>query len=273
MKKIGFIDYFIDEWHANNYPNWIKESPLGKDYEVAYVWAELDKSPISGVSTDEWCEKFGAKKCESIEEVCEKSDYILILVPGYPDKHEPYAKVALKYGKPTYIDKTFAPDLATAERIFAMADEAGTSTFTSSALRYSTELDAFIGERSVCAKGAGSSIHEYIIHIAEMLVKTVGTGATAITATEESGRYTFKVEYADGREGEMVYHPDQPYEIGNGGSTVAIESNFFQALIDDILRFYADPTPSFERAETLEVMKLREGAVKAASRLGERIVF
>ena len=23
-KKIGFVDLFIDEWHANNYPAWIK---------------------------------------------------------------------------------------------------------------------------------------------------------------------------------------------------------------------------------------------------------
>lgn len=25
MKKIGFIDYYLSEWHANNYPIWIKE--------------------------------------------------------------------------------------------------------------------------------------------------------------------------------------------------------------------------------------------------------
>ena len=24
--RIGFIDYFLDEWHANNYPQWIKEA-------------------------------------------------------------------------------------------------------------------------------------------------------------------------------------------------------------------------------------------------------
>ena len=25
MKKIGFIDYYLDEWHANNYPEMIAE--------------------------------------------------------------------------------------------------------------------------------------------------------------------------------------------------------------------------------------------------------
>ena len=24
MKTIGFIDYYLSEWHANNYPDWIK---------------------------------------------------------------------------------------------------------------------------------------------------------------------------------------------------------------------------------------------------------
>lgn len=24
MKKTGFIDYYLDEWHANNYPQWIR---------------------------------------------------------------------------------------------------------------------------------------------------------------------------------------------------------------------------------------------------------
>ena len=25
MKTIGFVDYYISEWHANNYPVWIKK--------------------------------------------------------------------------------------------------------------------------------------------------------------------------------------------------------------------------------------------------------
>ena len=119
MKKIGFIDYYISEWHANNYPKWISEASerLGEDFKVSYAWAELDVSPVDGVTTDEWCEKFGAEKCETLAELCEKSDVILLLAPSNPEKHLQYAKAVLPYGKTTYIDKTFAPDLATAEEI------------------------------------------------------------------------------------------------------------------------------------------------------------
>ena len=71
MKKIGFVDYYVSEWHANNYPKWIAQAneALGTDYEVAYAWAELDTSPIDGVTTAEWCEKYGATPCATVREL------------------------------------------------------------------------------------------------------------------------------------------------------------------------------------------------------------
>ena len=61
MKTIGFIDYFLDEWHANEYPAMIRayNERHGTDYQVKYAWAEKDAS--SGVTTDDWCEKYGAE--------------------------------------------------------------------------------------------------------------------------------------------------------------------------------------------------------------------
>ena len=117
MKTIGFIDYYLSEWHANNYPAWIKEQSdkMGEEIAVKYAWAELEKSPLDGITTEEWCDKFGVFKCETIAELCEKADYILILAPSDPEKHLGYAKEALKFRKRTYIDKTFAPDYKTAK--------------------------------------------------------------------------------------------------------------------------------------------------------------
>ena len=76
MIKIGFIDYFLDEWHANNYPKFIKQK-FGDEFKVAYAYAEIDKP--NGKTTDEWCKEFDVERCNTIAEVVEKSDCIIVL--------------------------------------------------------------------------------------------------------------------------------------------------------------------------------------------------
>ena len=44
MKKIGFIDLFIDEWHANNYPNWFRTAPRAAEFDLGYAWEEKTKN-------------------------------------------------------------------------------------------------------------------------------------------------------------------------------------------------------------------------------------
>ena len=118
--KIGFIDYYLDEWHANNYPEWIKEAS-GGEMTVEYAFAET-ASPHTGVTTEEWCSRTGITQVGSIEELVEKSDAIIVLSPDNCERHEMLSRLPLLSGKPVYIDKTFAPDLDTAKRIFALAD-------------------------------------------------------------------------------------------------------------------------------------------------------
>ena len=171
-KKIGFVDYYISEWHANHYPEWIAQAneALGTDYEVAYAWAELETSPLDGVTTAQWCEKFGAVPCDTIAELCRKSDFIIVLAPSDPQKHLQYASEVLPFGKRTYIDKTFAPDYATAKAIFDIAKAHNTPFFSSSALRYATEIAGIAPLRSMILTGGGSNFNEYSIHLVEMMV-------------------------------------------------------------------------------------------------------
>ena len=55
MIKVGFIDYYLDEWHANNYVHMLHDYSNG-EVEAVYAWAEID-SPEGGLTTDAWCEK------------------------------------------------------------------------------------------------------------------------------------------------------------------------------------------------------------------------
>ena len=132
MKKIGLIDYFLNEWHANNLPQWVKDASKG-DYEVAYAYGKID-SP-DGMTSAQWCETHDVTYCESIEEVIEKSDVLMVLSPDNPEMHKELCDLPLKSGKITYVDKTFAPDYQTAKELVELAETYNTPMFSSSALR------------------------------------------------------------------------------------------------------------------------------------------
>ena len=84
MKKIGLIDYYLDEWHANNLPQWVKDASDG-NYNITYAYGKI--TAPSGVTSEQWCEDHGVNLCETIEEVVEKSDVLMVLSPDNPEMH------------------------------------------------------------------------------------------------------------------------------------------------------------------------------------------
>ena len=274
MKTIGFIDYYISEWHANHYPEWIREisEKTGREYTVKYAWAEMDASPVDGRSTEEWCEAFQVELCESLKELCEKSDAIVILAPTNPETHLGYAEVALRYGKPTYIDKTFAPDQQTAQEIFALAKKYRTPVFSSSALRYATELGAIpkTAEKLTITAG-GSNLSEYLVHPLEMAVKLMGVGSEWVHVDLEKNGARISIGYGEKREVKIHYAPENGYSIsverkGAASLVTPVKSAFFNGLMEDMLRFFDEKKSSFSAEETLEVMRLRDAILAAAER-------
>jgi hypothetical protein len=269
MKKIGFIDYYLDEWHANNYPGWIRESPAnGSGAVLAYAWGERD-SP-GGVSSAAWGRKYGAEICGSIEELCEKSDVILLLSPDNSEKHLEYAGRALPCGKPCYIDKTFAPGLAEAEEIFALAERYGAPLCSSSALRFAAEIAEFNGgARSIISGGGGPSFATYAVHQMEMIVKVMGTGAEKVMGLMNGGNKSLAIRFGDGRGAlfNQAAGSSAPFAVSieAGGKTEyrPIVSDFFRAFIDGLLVFYETGKPLAPKAETLSVIALIEAGERA----------
>ena len=274
MKTVGFIDYFLNEWHANEYPAMIKayNEKNGTDYQVKYAWAEMDIP--GGMSTDEWCELHGVIRCNSIKELCAKCDCIFVLAPSNPEKHLEYAKEVFECGKSPYIDKTFAPDFATAKEIYALAEKYGVKFFSSSALRYAEELNAYMGTaKAISTVGGGSNLDEYIIHQIEMAVKCLGVGAEKVRYSKHADQEWAEVSYPDGRYATMMFTPCMPFAATvadeKGRSThVVINSPFFDYLIADIFHFFETGETSFCSCETLEVMKIREKVIEAKSKAG-----
>ena len=118
------------------------------------------------------------------------------------------------YGKNTYVDKSFADTTENAKEIFALAEKYSVKFFSSSALRYATELNEFGKCSSMSTLGGGGSVEEYIIHQAEMIVKKLGIGAKKIKAQKIAEKnYTFTVMYDDERRAGMHYANGAPYSI------------------------------------------------------------
>lgn len=261
MKKIGFVDYYISEWHANNYPVWIKELDCG--YKVTHAWAELGVSPVDSRTTEQWCDKFGAEACDTIEELCQKCDVIVILAPSNPEKHLGYAKEVLKHGKPTYIDKTFAPNFTEAQEIFDIAKKYRTPFFSSSALRYADELGAIMGDNNYIITGGGSNFPEYCIHLIEMAVKLLNDKVECANVVSQGNQKICNISTLSGKKASLIYAPGIPYTVASekaDGSTtyVKITSDFFRSLIKDMARFFDDGKVSFDINETLDIMRLRD---------------
>ena len=276
MKRIGFVDYYLSEWHANNYPAWIAQAgkALGLEYEVAYAWAEQEISPVDGVSTQQWCDKMCVRRCESIEELCQKSDVIVVLAPSDPQKHLGYAQKVLPFGKRTYIDKTFAPDVETAQEIFHIAERYGTPFFSTSALRCAEELKALVGADALVLRGGGRSFEEYIIHLAEMAVVLLNDPVRRVRVEQQDACCLCHVQTQGGKSAQLVFGEALSYEaegtLADGARvTLPIQSDFFGKLIADILTFFERGELPFEPAQTLEVMRMRDALLRARSAPGE----
>lgn len=276
MKKIGFVDHYIGEWHADNYPAWFQKAnqELGLDYEVAYFWAEEDVSPVDGVTSEQWAERMGITQLSTIEELCEKSDVIVLLAPSSPEKHLPYAEKVLSYGKRTYIDKTFAPDLDTAKEIFRLAEKYNTPFFSTSALRYAEELRELSDVQHGILTGCGSNFAEYIIHLCEMAVCMVKQPFAAVKVEKLGNQYICRAKTAQDNEVGIVFSPAMGYSItaqAEDGALVHkdITSDFFYGLIVDILKFFEEGTVPFDPKETLDVMALRCALIQAEAQDGQ----
>lgn len=270
MKKIGFVDYYISEWHANNYPDWIKlaNKKLDTNFVLSYVWAQRDVSPIDNITTDEWCQKYGAEKCDTIEELCEKSDYILILAPSDPETHLDYAKIVLPFGKPTYIDKTFAPDYDTAKQIFDIAKQYNTPFFSTSALRYAEEFESLKGLNNAIITGGGSNFHEYMIHPIEIFVSLFSDKVTKVKVEAMGANRICRLKTLNGNEASIIYSPEFAFtvtaQIGeNKFCKKEAKSDFFINLLEKIMIFFKTEMEPFNPKETLEVMRIRDALICA----------
>ena len=272
--KIGFIDKYLDEWHANHLPEWLREAT---DVEAIYAYEQMASPHEGGISGSEWAAEHDAILCDSIEEVIEKSDFLIVLAPNYPESHEELCDLPLRSGKPTYVDKTFAPDKVMARKLIELAKEYNTPLFTTSAVRYSDELIDVDTEniKTISMRGPGP-LEMYSIHYIESIVRLFGPEAESVMFIGDKESPAYVMRFSGNRfatahqfDWDCPFNISLKYSDEKAPLYIAKCNNFFQGFVKQLVEFFKTAKNPVDYEETYAVIALRTAIIKAADTPGE----
>jgi predicted dehydrogenase len=223
----------------------------------------------------------GVEIADSIEEVAERSDAILLeSVDGRAHLSQ---FRAIARGKPVFIDKPAAASLGDVQAIFSHADETNTPCFTSSALRFCDEVQSLAADKSVgdvvgCETASPMHIEPshpdlfwYGVHGVESLFAILGPGCESITRTDTDSTTVVTGKWSDGRIGTYRgLKKGGPYAATLFGTKgVAHRAGFsgYGPLVERICNFFITREEPVSRKETLEMFAFMEAA-DVSKRLG-----
>jgi hypothetical protein len=279
--KIGFIDYYLDNWHANNYPSFLRSAIKKYGYNAEVHGAFAVKDSEHGLTTKQWCEKNDVKQFGSMAELMEQSDALMVIAADDSRYHDIVCPEALTCGKPVYVDTTFAHDVETAKKFFAIAEKHNTPVFSASAQRYCQSVIDYLAEpdrntRFMSTVGP-HSIANYAVHQLEPIIAVMGTGVKRAKFFAVGEAVTnIILDYGGGRIASFVQSP-QPWAEFNfmvsdgktGKRLISDDSNFYDNLMKVILEFFSTGTAPVKPEETLEILAIIEAAQKHRDKFDE----
>lgn len=265
-KRIGFVDYRIDNYHANVFLGAIREKLKDRGFTVQGCWASEEEAGRVWAATKD------VKWFDSTEALDEHVDFYMILAPSNPETHLDLARRVLPFGKATYVDKTFAPDLETAKEIFELADQHRTPVQTSSALRY-TNVQEKVAEagretlKHMTAFGGGSKFGEYAIHPVEMVISCMGPDAQSLMRRGSGGYSQLLVNFSGGRAATINVHTEGQTPYAAAITTTKLTqwvpvdtSTLFIDAAAAILDFFEKGQPTIDRSESLMIRLILDAA-------------
>lgn len=277
MIRIGMVDYWLDNWHTNHYPDYLRLAArqYGFDLELTDAWAAQD-APNGGLTTEAWCEKKGMRRASSYEELISRVDAIMVMCADDCTHHEELAQKALSSGKRVYCDKTFAPNLAAAQRMITLAKNSGTPMFSCSAQRFCMELQNYIRlngtKATFCSTTGPGDMVNYSIHQYEMIEAVMGAGAQRCIAFSVGDVRHVVYEYEDDRSATFLQGPGIPFRMlvsdGVRGEDVAI-TDYYMNFMYALCKFFTQGVVPVSGEDTLEIMAMQQAARTALQYLGE----
>lgn len=262
-KRIGFVDYCLNNFHAKVYLQALRGPLHSRGYEV------IGATALQVAESAQWAKENHLAYYDSIEGLASHTDCFLVLAPSNPEYHLPLCERVFLHGKPTFVDKTFAPDLATAQRLFALADQWSVPLQTTSALR-SSNVQVALGKlpdklQSLFITSSGGSVAEYSIHPLELAVSCLGPEVEALMPLSSERHPQFILRFAEGRNAVIDFNAlaEVPYTatLITDSQVKQVEVDLERLFIDaaaSILDFFDQQKPQIDRRETLVIHRLLE---------------
>lgn len=226
---------------------------------------------------------------DSIPKLLEKVDVVLLeSVDGRV--HLDQVRPVFEAGKPVFIDKPLAANLADAIAIAELGKKHNVPWFSSSALRFGPavqkvrhgQTDEKVGEVLGCDAWSPSPLEKthgdlfwYGIHGVELLYTVMGPGCESVSRTSTADTDVVVGRWKDGRVGTFRGLRAGKEDYGGmvfGKKAIAPAGGYegYQPLVVEIARFFRTRNPPVSPEETIEIMafmaaadesKLKGGAV------------
>jgi predicted dehydrogenase len=239
--------------------------------------------------TSQLRDEFGLEIVDSIEELCEKVDGVLLeSVDGRP--HLEQVRPVIAAGKPVFIDKPMAGNLADVLEIFRLANEAGVPCWSSSSLRFGPATLGMrdhpeVGDVLGCETFSPCSIEPhhpdlywYGVHGVEILFTIMGTGCESVQRTQ-TDKYELVVgTWKDGRVGTYrgIKTGKKDYGAWVYGSKGIVRGSGYEGyghLIDRIVTFFKTGEVPVPPEETVEIFAFMTAADSSKSRNGRPVTL
>ena len=236
--------------------------------------------------TNQLRDEFGVEIVETIEQLCEKVDGVLLeSVDGRPHLEQVRPVIAAR--KPVFVDKPVAASLEDVIEIFRLAKENDVPCWSSSAFRYGEgivgiEDNADVGKVKSCDVFGSSSwaehhpdLYLYGIHPVTALYAVMGTGCQQVTRFRTNDLDMVVGTWADGRIGTY-----RDLRGGKSSASVRIfgtegmieaKSSGYKPLVDEIIRFFKTGKVPVSAEETIEIYAFMSAADASKSQNGAAV--
>ena len=217
-------------------------------------------------------EKYGVKFYDSIEELCQNVDCVLLeSVDGRP--HLEQLKPVLKARKPVFIDKPVAGSLKDAIEIFRLLKKYKVPSFSSSSLRFAKDTQAVkngsIGKVTYAETYGPCELEPhhpdlfwYGVHGSESLFTVMGTGCQTVQrGTTADGKIEVVGTWKGNRKGVLREDPSfKGLAKGEKGEAKVGSFDGYVPLVVEIMNFFKTSKAPVTPKETLEIFTFMQAA-------------